>query len=106
MQDGEHIISEPKAVASKFNKFFATIGCCIAKKLCSVPRNARKKYASVIQTDDENLCKLQCARSKVVFKILHLLKVNKAAGLDKIPARLVRDAEEELAPSLTYLIIN
>ena len=37
-------------------------------------------------------------------KILHSLKVNKAAGLDKIPARLVRDAEVELAPSLTYLI--
>ena len=32
------------------------------------------------------------------------MKVNKAAGLDKIPARLVRDAEVELAPSLTYLI--
>ena len=32
------------------------------------------------------------------------MKVNKAAGLDKIPARLVRDAEAELAPSITYLI--
>ena len=37
-------------------------------------------------------------------KILHSLKVNKATGRDKIPARLVRDAEVELAPSLTYLI--
>ena len=35
---------------------------------------------------------------------MHSLKVNKAAGLDEIPARLVRDAEVELAPSLTYLI--
>ena len=33
VQDGKRIISEPKAVASKFNKFFATIGCHIAKKL-------------------------------------------------------------------------
>ena len=32
------------------------------------------------------------------------MNVNKAAGLDKIPARLVRDAEAELAPSITYLI--
>jgi len=52
VQDGEHIISEPKAVASKFNKFFATIGSRIAKKLCSVSRDAWKKYESVIQTDD------------------------------------------------------
>lgn len=28
----------------------------------------------------------------------------KAAGLDKIPARLVRDTEADLAPSITYLI--
>ena len=32
------------------------------------------------------------------------MKVNKVAGLDKIPARLLRDAEVELAPSITYLI--
>jgi len=34
---------------------------------------------------------------------LHSAKVIKAAGLYKIPARLVREAEVELAPSLTYL---
>ena len=55
-------------------------------------------------TNDENLCELQCVKPKVVSKILHSLKVNKAAGLDKIPARLLRDAKEELAPSITYLI--
>lgn len=38
LQEGERIISEPKAVASKFNKFFATIGCRIAKKLFSYQR--------------------------------------------------------------------
>ena len=104
VQDGKRIISEPKAVASKFNKFFATIGCRIARKLRSVSRDAWKKYESVIQADGENLCKLQCVSSKVVSKTLHSLKVNKAAGLDKIPARLLRDAEVELAPSITYLI--
>ena len=104
LQEGERIISEPKAVASKFNKFFATIGCRIVKKLFFISKDAWKKYESAVQTDDENLCELQCVSSKVVSKILHSLKVNKAAGLDKIPARLVRDAEAELAPSITYLI--
>jgi len=86
MQNGERIISEPKAVASKFiNKFFAAIGCRIARKLCSVSRDAWRKYEPVIQTDDENLCELQCVGTKAVSKILHSLKVNKAAGLDKIP---------------------
>ena len=34
---------------------------------------------------------------------MHSLKVNKAAGLDKIP-RLLKDTEVELAPSITYLV--
>lgn len=50
-----------------------------------------------MQTDDENLIQT----SKVVSKILQSMRVSKAAGLDKIPARLMRDAEVELAPSLT-----
>ena len=56
------------------------------------------------QADDENLCELQCVGIKAVSKILHSLKVNEAVGLDEIPARLVKDAEVELAPSLIYLI--
>ena len=69
-----------------------------------ISRDAWKKYESAVQTDDESLCELHCVRSKVVSKILCSLKVNKAAELDKIPARLLRDAEAELAPSITYLI--
>ena len=38
VHDGERIISEPKAVASKFNKFFATTVCFIAKQLGSASR--------------------------------------------------------------------
>ena len=67
-----------KAVASKFNKFFATIECRIAKKLRSVSRDAWKKYETVSQADGENLCELWWVSSK----ILHSLEVNKAAGLD------------------------
>ena len=36
-QDGKLLFSEPKAVASKFNKFSATIGVKVGNKLCSVP---------------------------------------------------------------------
>ena len=40
-----------------------------------------------------------------VLRCLRSLKVkNKAAGLDNIPARLLKDAEMELAPSITYLV--
>lgn len=37
-------------------------------------------------------------------EILHSLRINKVAGLDKTPARLEKDAKIELAPSITHLI--
>ena len=72
LQEGEGIISEPKAVASKFNKFFPTIGCRIAKKLFFISKDAWKKYESAVHTDDENLCELHCISSKAVSKICTL----------------------------------
>ena len=46
-----------------------------------------------------------CAQSTIKqFDIIHVLKSNKAAGLDKIPTRLIRDAESELIPSIAYLV--
>ena len=47
---------------------------------------------------------LQRVEHKAVEKILCALKINKAAGLDKIPARLLRDAGKELVPSISYLV--
>ena len=104
VQENKRILSEPKAVASKFNKFFATIGNKVASKLPTVARDAWKKYESNPRADTGNPLDLQSVDSKTAREILHSLRVNKAAGLDKIPARLVRDAETELAPSIAYLI--
>ena len=84
VQDGERIISEPKAVASKFNKFFATTGCCIAQKLGSTSREElRICYPSRWWMSMRPTMRVS---SKVVSKIWHSLKVNKGAGLFKIPA--------------------
>ena len=43
------------------------------------------------QSDIESTWDLQRVKQKTVQRILHSLKVNKAAGLDKIPARLLKD---------------
>ena len=56
------------------------------------------------QGDIESTWDLQRVEQKTVQRILHSLKVNKAAGLDKIPAGLLKDIEVELAPSITYLV--
>ena len=47
---------------------------------------------------------LQPVNHETVRTILNSLKVNKAAGLDKISARMIKDAGYELAPSIAYLV--
>ena len=73
-----NIISEHKAVVSKFIKFVTTIGWHIAKKLRSLSRDSWKKHKSVIQTDDEN--ERQCVNPKLFSKILHESQQGSWAG--------------------------
>ena len=71
-------------------------------------KDAWKKYETVKeankQSDIKSTLDFQRVEQNTVQSILHSLKVNKAAGLDRIPARLLKDAEAELAPSITYLV--
>ena len=108
VHDGKRLVSEPKSVATKFNKFFAAIGSKVAGRLRPVSKDAWKKYETVKeankQSDIKSTLDFQRVEQNTVQSILHSLKVNKAAGLDRIPARLLKDAEAELAPSITYLV--
>lgn len=108
VHDEKRLVSEPKSVATKFNKFFAAIGSKVAGRLRPVSKDARKKYETVKEENKQSYIKsivdFQRVEQNTVQSILHSLKVNKAAGLDRIPARLLKDAEAELAPSITYLV--
>ena len=102
IKDGKQLITENKKIASKFNKFFASIGSKVAGKLRNVASNAWEKYENNHTVHDP--LDLRPVDHKSIFDIIHLQKPNKATGLDKIPARLIRDAEMELTPSITYLV--
>ncbi len=92
-------------IFAKYSQYFANIGCAVARKLYAASKDAWKKYEVGPQTNSEQSWDLKPVDCETVRGIiLHPLKVNKAAGLDKIPARLIRDAEVELALSMTYLI--
>ena len=108
VHDGKRLVSEPKSVATKSNKFFAAIGSKVVDRLHPVSKDAWKKYETVKeankQSDIKSTLDFQRVEQNTVQSILHSLKVNKAAGLDRIPARLLKDAEAELAPSITYLV--
>ena len=92
--------------ATKFNKFFASIGNKVARKLQVVAKDAWKKYESNDESDSQDKLELrqEDCTCRNVREILKSLKVNESAGVDKIPAKLIRDAEAELAPSITYLV--
>ena len=74
VQDGKRLLSEPKDVATKFNKVFATIGSKIAGKLCRVSRDAWQKYEPKKQTDSRDSWDLQRVGRKTVLQILHSMK--------------------------------
>ena len=71
----------------------------VAGKLRNVAINAWEKYES--NNIGHDLWDLRPADHKTISYIIHLLKSNKGAGLDKIPTTLIRDAELELTPSIT-----
>ena len=76
----------------------------MARKLQVVAKDAWKKYESNDESDSQDKLELRQVDCRNVREILKSPKVNKAAGVDKIPAKLIRDAEAELAPSINYLV--
>jgi hypothetical protein len=86
-----YLVRPQSCIASKFNKCFATIGCKIASRLRAVAKNAWTKYEPENQSE-QNPLELQPVNYETVGKVLSLLKVNKTAGMDKISARMIRDA--------------
>ena len=77
IQDGKTILCEPKAVASKFNNFFAAIEIKISSRLRAVATDAWLKYEPENQSE-QNPLDLQPVNHETVRTILNSLKVNKA----------------------------
>ena len=74
VQDGKRLLLEPKEVATKFNRFFATIGAKIAEHLPPVDTDAWKKYELERKYDDREPWDLQQVGSTTVEEILRSLK--------------------------------
>ena len=92
--------SSPKSIASALNSYFASIGKMLADKIISV----------VISNDEtvprlpENYFQLNELDESTVLLQLLSLKPNKAIGLDKISARLLKCATHSICCSITRLL--
>ncbi len=93
--------TDPKSIAESLNDHFSSIGSKLATKI----RNLYPNRNSIRQSN--KFCKnefvFQPIEESYVYGVLNNLKTNKAIGLDKISARLLKDSSTVMTPNLTRL---
>ena len=87
-------------MSSIFNKFFATIGHGIKLAEKYTTRNTLTT-SGVNQAS--SIFDFKAISCESVIKMINELKPNKAVGVDKVSSRLLKDAADIVAPSLTSL---
>ena len=89
----------PKSIASAMNSFFASIGKRLADKITTT-------WPSCNSSTDLLKSQFQLAELEESFvpQQLLALKTNKAIGLDKISARLLKNSAHTIALSVTKLL--
>ena len=85
--------STPKEIAQLFSHYFASV---FSPSTIVIPSDVSMQVTGPVLTDIE-------LTTYEVLKSLKMLNVNKATGQDGIPARLLRETADNIAPSLTKL---
>ena len=85
-------------IAEHLNQHFSNIGKYLAKAFRNTSSALSKNVTSAYDF------KLNPVSEMFVHKELSKMKANKATGLDKISAQLLRDAAWVIAPALTHII--
>ena len=88
-----------KTIASLFNNFFTNIGKSLANAIKQ--KCASKTFHSDQPPQVNSTFKFKEIEVLSVQKQLSALKINKSTGLDRISARLLKDAAVIIAPTLT-----
>jgi hypothetical protein len=68
----------------------------------NMPQSSRTPESYVTRPDTQFTIQLNVSLTKV-YKLLSTIKASKSAGHDRIPGKLLRDAAEVIAPSLTAI---
>ena len=100
IEDDGKVHQEAMSIAEIMNNHFATMGKKLSKAFGYFKNVCYMNYP--INKPSNNFS-FENINASIVEKELQKLKVNKAIGLDKVSARLLRDASVAVAPSLSYL---
>ena len=95
---GEESINTPKEIAETFNHHFASVG---EKLAFDIPLSAVEPDVYVVPA--ETTFSIKSPNINAVYRKLKTLNIGKAAGLDRIPCKLLKIAAEVVAPSLTQI---
>ena len=96
------VSSDKQCIANAFNKFFASA----ASKLMAIVRstcghNQRDPNMSIRQYPPFNFLEIS---EEFVLSQLRSLKSGKAVGLDRTPARLLKDSTDIIVKPVTFII--
>lgn len=92
------LCKDNKTTSEIFNDFFSSIGKLLSKAFDNQFRDGMNV------SNNTHSLKFRAVNEKFVKENLKNLKTNKACGLDKISARLLKDAAEVISHPLTLLI--
>ena len=90
------VVSKQVQVAEVLNKYFTTIG----QKIAKASGKGNEDVRGPLQKKTDTSFQLDRVTSNFVKIQLQNLKTNKAIGLDKISARLLKDSADIIAPTL------
>ena len=82
--------------ANTFNKYFATVGTEIQKKLGTKEAESKTETNGVFTFQEE--CE------ETIIKLIDRIRIDVAIGVDEINAKLLKDAKFTIAESLTKLV--
>ena len=85
-------------ISKAFCKHFSEVGSKLANE---IPESVTAPESYVSRSDSQFI--MENVSETEVFKLISTIKISKSAGHDRIPGRLLRDAAEEITPSLTNL---
>jgi len=93
--DGKEI-SDKREIAETFNEYFSTIGSNLAKQ---VPPTIYKQYIKCTK----HRFSLLPVSSALVQDLISSLDTKKSIGVDNIPAQILKDTCDIIAPQLTFI---
>ena len=98
----DKIVSDDKDISESFNDCFVNIGPTLAAESTKRCSNNVNTYLSNIQNSFPAFRSSNIPVENVALTLKNL-KVSKSAGLDKIPAKVLKIASSIIAPSLTFI---